>query len=371
MQQHQKRKRRRARQSDRSIWAEARREQQGTGPDAGQRHRGAEQELAHQKLRRAHALKLTPLQVVQLPEHGIVERDLASDARAADRQRHQESDPGPPRQQRASQRRGNDCHDEPDAAEDDAELGEQSEPERDAEGDPPLVLHAALGGVLGSVSGPCIGERGRDPRQGEKGERPPELIEHDRLQHPTRAQKEWARQHGECRSPGGAPPAAELACQAAGQPDEQSGGERRHDADCDERVAERERRPAHQGDHRGEVHLPETQVASHRQVEQLVAMDAVRGGRIHQDMQRDHHDGEHHDDCWRRATLDAANWHPQSWQANRDRATWSCWPRTEYRHGNSNGPSVCSPDPSTDRSREAATPPPLPRPRSPPLPPRC
>ena len=66
--------------------------------------------------------------------------------------------------------------------------------------------------------------------------------------------------------------------------------DRRDEADREQRVAEEEALDAREdGDHRREVHPEEPEMLSHREVEEFVAMHAVRAREIHHDV-RDEHD---------------------------------------------------------------------------------
>jgi hypothetical protein len=119
-----------------------------------------------------------------------------------------------------------------------------------------------------------------DAQQGEEAERPPELVEHHRLEETARPEEERRRGHAQRREQLRPAPPAEFARQERGE---------RHDRGVRQRREEpQQHRPVHHGvgaEHSGglggyrherrEVHGPEPQVLAHREVEQLVAVHAV------------------------------------------------------------------------------------------------
>jgi hypothetical protein len=94
------------------------------------------------------------------------------------------------------------------------------------------------------------------------------------------------RQHRESGESLGAAATIQLAGDERGEHQHRRAAERRHEADRLERVAEdRTNAFRDERDAGRKVHPPELQVPAHREIEQLVAMEAVRRDRVDEEVQ--------------------------------------------------------------------------------------
>ena len=97
-------------------------------------------------------------------------------------------------------------------------------------------------------------------------------------------------------------PAAELAREERRGQEERGAHDGRHRSDGEQGVAEeRAGRFGYGRDARWEVHPPELEVPAHGEVEQFVPVEAVRGRRVHPEVQREL-DGRQRQDASRRRT---------------------------------------------------------------------
>jgi hypothetical protein len=124
---------------------------------------------------------------------------------------------------------------------------------------------------------------GRAPESDERDEaqRPPELVEHHRLEERAGAQEERRRGDGAGGEELRPASSAEVAREHRGEQHEHGSGEGRRQTQHGHRLdhplvaGDGARELGEHGDERREVHRPEPQVLAHGEVEQLVAVDAV------------------------------------------------------------------------------------------------
>ena len=130
-------------------------------------------------------------------------------------------------------------------------------------------------------------------QQHEQRRGPPELIEHDGLEEAAGAEKHRAQGDGEAGGELGESPAAEAAGSERGEQHDERCCDGREEPNCQQGSAERrERGAAGEGNERWKVHAPEVEMPGHGEIEEFVAVEAVGGDAVDDDVEQEDGDGE-------------------------------------------------------------------------------
>ncbi|HUQ14957.1 MAG TPA: hypothetical protein VM094_02795 [Gemmatimonadales bacterium] len=227
------------------------------------------QQLAQQEIGGGDPVELARPEVGHLGQHGEPKPELPHEAGGADGEGRGEPDPGPGRKQRGAERREQHAGHDREADERHAELGQHPQPQDQSQQQP-----------LSRPVPPAEAHE-RVQRRG-----PDQLIHDHRLQQVGRPEEDWAGEHAEGGQALSDPPAAQLPGDQRRQHHHRAAEHRREEADRRQRVAQQGAGYlGDDGDRRREVHSPELEMPPHAEIQQLVAVEAVRRSQVHRQVQ--------------------------------------------------------------------------------------